>query len=171
MYMSQAIRFQPEVAKTRRSRAYWWIDLRQWEWAEIDYAWLANAGQADATDLHNLGVVLLEQNRPVEAQQPLRAALAMSDPFEGTPIALCRAVVYSMSKLDEQEMRDCTTRLVTEDPRNPGYWLWRTEALAFLGDRAGTEEAMVHFRKVADLDDPEQLAILQHLASWLRSAE
>ncbi|MBO9715956.1 MAG: hypothetical protein J7507_03910 [Pseudoxanthomonas sp.] len=171
MYMSQAMRFQPTNAKTRRSRAYWWIDLRQWKWAEIDYAWLAKTGQADARDLHNLGVALLELGRPVEAQQPLRAALAMPNVFEGTPVSLCQAVIYSLSQLDEQEMRDCTARLVADEPRNPQYWIWRTGVMEFLEDRAGAEEALAHFRKVADLDDPEHLDFLRSVTSWLRRPE
>jgi tetratricopeptide (TPR) repeat protein len=167
-YLSQAMRFQPRNAKTRRTRAYWWIGLWQSAWAEVDYAWLANAGQANAGELHNLGLVLLEQERPAEAVAPLRAALAMPDAFEGTRVELCRAVVYAASSLDGQEMRDCTAQLVAEEPGNPRYWWLRMQALGFLEDRAGVQEALSRYRKVADLDDPEQVAMLRYTAAWLK---
>lgn len=171
MYLSQALRFQPGKTRLRDLRATWWLNQQQWSWAELDLAWLVETGAADARIHHNLGTALLQQNRYSEAQEHYRAALAMPDTPGDTQVWLCAAVVYDRSATVEHEMRECTARLLAEQPRNPQYWGWRFAALAFLEDRAGLQEALGRFRKVADLDDPRQAEMLRGVTMMLKAVE
>lgn len=162
IYLSEALRFDPDLADARTQRVDVLVDFDEAAWAADDAGALIAAAPRNGSLYLARALAYEALDDPVHAEADLRATLAI-DPNDVTALSqLGNLLVYQTQQWDKGW--DVASRLIAVHPENPYGWILRAN-IQQRQPRAGLADTVEYFEAHFS-SDPQ----LRKIATQMRSA-
>jgi hypothetical protein len=156
-YYSQAIRFT-DSEEALIARVTILTKLKQFDWALDDLAELSRRKPGDPTVLLRQGWIHMATGHPLAAESSYETILASNPDNDEATLGLAALYIWYLSSPNKAE--PLLDKLLSREPNSSRAWLFKS-AINERNDKGAYREALEHYLKSADRDDPQEQELIR----------